>query len=288
MRHEPTRAPAGLGLQGLQVWLQTAIRHQDGSVRDAADRASVVAGRPDLAAEDVALASPSLSGADRVQIYRRMYLARLVEALEDDYSAVRHHLGPEAFRQLVADYAAGHPSRSYTLARFGDRLPQYLAEHAPPARRDFLADLARFEAALNRAFDAEPAERLSRNAIRKIPLERWPETRLVPAPAVELLRLEHEVTSHFQAAQEDLPLPEVERRETFVAVYRRDWTARWIELSAPAFDVLSALVEGADLVAALARGVEALEEGESETAVFEWFSEWFGEGLFSAVEHAPR
>jgi hypothetical protein len=270
MKHETRSGGTGLGMEQLQLRLQTAITDQAASTD----------------VDDFAVPSERLSAAERVRIYRRMYIARLVETLADDYSTVRMHLGAEAFRELVIAYAAAHPSRSYTLARFGDRLPRYLAENASGYPRGaLLVDLARFEAALNRAFDAEPARALDVETIRRIPLERWSSTRLVPAPALELLELEHEVGSHLQAAQdEEESLPAPRRERTRLAIYRKDWTARWTELTEPAFTVLSALCEGDDLAEALAAGVKFVPATEREETVFAWFHEWFGEGFFTAVE----
>ena len=285
MKPDAKTAGSGLGLERLQGWLQTAITDQGGSLEEAAVRASAAAGGADLAVEDVAAPSERLSAAERVQIYRKMYVARLVEALADDYSTVRLHLGAEAFRKLVLAYAAEHPSRSYTLARFGDLLPHYLARHAGEySEGDLLVDLARFEAALNRAFDAEPAETLDMETVQRIPLEAWTHTRLVPSPALELLELEHEVGSHLQAAQDEEEPPQPRRERTRLAIYRKDWTAHWAELSEPAFLVLSALSQGLDLAQALAAGVESLPPAKREETVFAWFREWLAEGFFAGVE----
>jgi hypothetical protein len=215
-----------------------------------------------------------------------MYLARLQETLADDYPAVRHHIGAEAFRRLTSGYAERFPSRSYTLARFGDRLPDYLAQHWDDDDGPLLHDLARLEAAMNRAFDAEPGTRLSPDALGHIPPEAWATTRLAPVPSLELLSLRYEVGRHVAAAHQDLEPPAPRRRATFVAVYQRDWAARWIRLSRPAFTVLTALAEGSDLADGLARGVVTLSASQREQKVFEWFRVWFREGLFGAVERS--
>ena len=219
------RAPA-LSLRGIQTWLQTAITDHEGDLGDATRAASASVGQPALRTEAVATASSRLTAAERVEIYRSMYLARLVEALADDYPTVRHQLGDEAFRKLTARYAARHPSRTHTLARFGDHLADHLAERTDLPDRALLRELARFEAALNRAFDAEPAAPLSRDAFARLPFDEWATTRLIPAPSLELLSLRYAVGRHVAAAQDGLDPPRPRRRATFVAIYQRDWTAR--------------------------------------------------------------
>jgi hypothetical protein len=260
-----------LSLRETQAWLQAAITNHAGTLQDAA-------------AEAVATPSSSLGARERIEIYRRMHLARLVEVLEDDYPAVRHQLGERAFREMTADYASLHPPRSYTLARFGDRLPDHLAEHGAGADGPLVSELARFEAALNRAFDAEPADRLSPEDVARIPFEQWASTRLLPVPSLELLSLRYEVGRHVAAAVEGASPPPPRRRRTFVAVYQREWSARWMRVSRPAFAVLTALCGGSSLADALAIGVEALPASRRQRTVFEWFREWFGEGLFRGIE----
>src|SRR5207245_10982155 len=80
------------------------------------------AARAEVAPErlgDVVLPSRTLAPAQRVEIYQRMYLLRMEEALGIDYPALQHFLGRRRFRDLVRDYVASFPSRSYTLNRLG-------------------------------------------------------------------------------------------------------------------------------------------------------------------------
>src|SRR5262245_18981807 len=74
----------------------------------------------------IVLPSKTLDSYLRIGIYRDMYLARLREALASDYPALMHYLGDEAFTRLACDYVHAYPSRSYTLNRLGDHLPEYI------------------------------------------------------------------------------------------------------------------------------------------------------------------
>lgn len=97
----------------------------------------------------------------RLDIYRSGYLARLVEAIESDYPALRRILGEGAFGSLVGRYARACPPRSFDIGRAGDRLPVFLDQD--PLTRDlpFLPDLARLEWALRVAFVAPDATPLA-------------------------------------------------------------------------------------------------------------------------------
>ena len=75
-----------------------------------------------------------MTAAERLAIYRDGYRARLVECLADDYPAVRHLLGAEAFEAIAHAYVDKHPSRSPNLNAFGRLMPAFLAAHATHAR----------------------------------------------------------------------------------------------------------------------------------------------------------
>jgi hypothetical protein len=96
----------------------------------------------------------------RWHIYAAGYLARVVEALENDYPALRRILGSGPFRSLAARYVQRFPTRSFDIGRTGERLPEFLEGDALRAELPFLADLARFEWALAEAFVSAEAEPL--------------------------------------------------------------------------------------------------------------------------------
>ena len=82
-------------------------------------------------------------------IYADAYLARLIEALEEDFPAVSRLLGHRAFHATCRAYLERFPSRSRSLNPLGRRLPEFLSDR-PGAR-----DLARVEVAMAEVFDAE-------------------------------------------------------------------------------------------------------------------------------------
>jgi len=115
-----------------------------------------------LTEPDGAFAPPSGDSlGSRWHIYASGYLARLVEALENDYPAVRRILGDGAFRSLTARYARRCPPRSFDIGRAGDRLARFLERDPLSAGLPFLPDLARFEWALAEAFVAADEDALA-------------------------------------------------------------------------------------------------------------------------------
>lgn len=133
-------------------------------------------------------APPAGTLEERWHVYTSGYLARLVEAVENDYPAVRRILGEGPFRSLVARYARSCPPRSYDIGRTGDRLADFLETDPLAETLAFLPDLARFEWALAEAFVAADEPPLSWEALASIPPEVVAELPLALHPSVAVVR----------------------------------------------------------------------------------------------------
>lgn len=256
-------------LEGLQHWMQSAVVAEAG-----------------IDATAAALVKPSwsLAPAERVAIYRDMYPLRMVEALESDYPALRHHLGAELFEELVRDYVALWPSRSYTLNRLGDHLPEFLLTWGAPEGREFRHDLARTELAITGAFDAPETVPLDAAALAAVPDDAWDRARLRPIAALRLLDLRYAVGAHLDAQKHDRTPPRPRRRRTFVLVYRKDYAVRRQELTRAEHDLLAGLLRGEPLGRALETAIAGFRASERADRVFGCFRRWVAAGLFAAVE----
>ena len=83
---------------------------------------------------------------------------------------------------------------------------------------------------------------------------------------------------------EDHAHPDLKRKDTYIAIYRRDFAVWRHDLSQPAFDLLTDLVAGKPLgkavAAALARGGR---RAPTTDQLFRWFREWAAGGVFKSV-----
>jgi hypothetical protein len=236
--------------------------------------------------DSVILPSATLTPAQRVGVYQNMYLLRMEEALASDYPGLKHFLGDEGFFSLVRDYVQVHPSRSYTLNRLGDRLPDFVAVAPDVRRRDFCADLARLERALSQVFDAPETKALSAGEIDPIAPEAWERARLTPVAAFRLLALRYPATAYMDTLHDARHRhPAARRQDTYVAVYRRDYSVYRHDLARGAHDLLADLVAGKPLgkavAAALKRGGRHRPQPDD---LFRWFRQWVAAGIFQKVE----
>jgi hypothetical protein len=267
------------GLARTQRWMQAFILEPQGDDQEALCSPKVQAELPADEALRIVLPSETLTATERVGIYRGMYLARLGEALESDYPGLLHYLGEDDFYALVAKYLDAYPSRSYTLNRLGDHLPEFIAKQPDLAKRDFLFDLARLELALTQVFDAPESPVLKQEEISAVPPDSWDRVVLKPIEALRLISFQYPVSEYLGGVDQENPFPVIRRRQTYTVAYRRDFFLHRSNLKRPTFEMLSALASGMSVGAAIE------QYRPSQKRLFEWFRDWTSEGFFQSLSY---
>ena len=274
--------PLDLPLDRVQRWMQ-AVVVQPGTVDEAVLSEAARAELDPEQIEGVILPSKTLTSVERVGVYQGMYLLRMIEALEGDYPAVAHFLGSEAFAELVERYAEAHPSVSYTFNRFGGRFPEFISDAKWLRRRSVLADLARLERAVTEVFDAPQSPAWPAEAIERMPEQAWENAVLKPIAAFRVLAFAYPVNAYLQSVKsEDHDHPELPRRPSWVAVYRKNYEVWRLDLGRPAYEFLHALAKGRPFAKAVARAARGLQ-GDSGEQIFRWLRAWVAEGMFESV-----
>jgi len=272
------------GLERVQRWMQACILEQ-GTTEEAILSDGAQAQIPAEAARAVVLPSKTLSALERLSVYRDMYLPRIEEALAIDYPALKHFLGGEEFMRLVKRYVDVYPSRSYTLNRLGDHLPEFVATVGDLPRKEFCVDLARLEYALTTVFDAIETPPLTPNGVCAVPGDAWETARLKPIEAFRLLAFDYPVSRYVGAVDEENRFPRVAAKKSWVVAYRRDYQVHRMDLLEPAYELLSALASGGTMgEAIMAVPSRKWRPAVKQSQLFEWFRDWMAEGLFQAVE----
>jgi hypothetical protein len=277
-----------LALGGLQRWLQAVIEAPGPVARALRSREASRLLAP-ARVREVVRPSATLGAVERVGVYHDMYMPRMLEALESDYPGLAGYLGERAWTRLVRAYVSAHPSRSYTLNELGRRLPQYVRRARVP-RPAFCHDLARLEWAVAEVFDAEEARPLRPADLAALVPGDWSRARLVPVPALRLLALDHDAFEWLSAFREGRRRPPRPRkRRSLVVVFRRDYAVKRREQGEAAFALLSDLVSGRTVGAAVATALRRRGRARlaGPDAAFSLFREWAAMGLFQGVS-APR
>jgi hypothetical protein len=261
-------------------------------------------GRPmtDVAASFVAPNS-RLTPFERLEIYNRQYWFRVLDALAEDFPALRAVVGSRAFEGLSIAYLTAHPSRSFTLRNLGSKLPEWIAAHPSFAgRRQFLAlDVAAIEWAFVEAFDNAEHAPLTLDQIGTLDggsrLALQPHLRLLALNygADELVLALHKQqkrgTSEAGVKHEDGPeppakLPKLRRRPTCVAAHRFENAVYFRRLEREEFLTLAAIREGLSLGDALEAGFRDSTKPETKrlALVRAWFTHWAELGWICAPE----
>lgn len=280
----PANADAVAGpLVDLQSWFLDLITHPESATAGHAHRQTTEAALCQHPVESLVKPGDRMTAMARMEVYHFAYHARLIECLIDDYPALQHALGAEAFEALARRYIEHRPSTHPNLNLFGRHMPDFCGGEAagdlPNAR--FLSDLARLEWAMVEVLHAAEAPALSLATLQRKEQADWGAIRLVPTPSLQVLDTSYPVNRYLQAFREgqtpEIPTPEA----SWTAVYRVRFRIWRMDLTPPMASVLTALLAGRSLEEAL----ETLSAfpGTSPQEVMIWFREWV-EGHFFADE----
>ncbi|AJY27113.1 hypothetical protein BTM_6185 (plasmid) [Burkholderia thailandensis 34] len=199
------------------------------------------------------LAGEDARNRNRLALYRGNLTGTWHKVLASAYPVVRALVGDEFFVALTREYGLADPSGSGDLNQFGHRMADLLASWPPSAPYRYLADVARLEWAVHRAYFAADA--------MPWPAEQW--ARLAPDaletafitldPAVVLLHTPTSAADLWLAYQEDGNEQTVHDIDApqWIVVSRPQWLPVVQTVTPAAFGMLEALGRHESLGAAL-------------------------------------
>ncbi|MDP6944708.1 MAG: DNA-binding domain-containing protein [Myxococcota bacterium] len=138
---------------------------------------------------------PRFPAHEGLAVYANAYVARLVECLAESFPVVARVLGEEAFGALAADYLRACPPSSPNLSNLGAGFSRHLDATRPVDAEGWgecLVSLARYERAIEEVFDGpgpEAGAALTLADLHGLDPGAWAASRLLPNPALRLLRL---------------------------------------------------------------------------------------------------
>ncbi len=221
----------------------------------------------------------------RLQVYHDAYRLRLTDVLRNDFSGLAKLLGEAEWQSLCLEYLAAHPS-TYTSVRWlGRDLESYLDGTSQWSARPYLAEMAAFEWAWGRAFDAADALSLAPGDLAEISPDAWSDMTLTLHPSLQRLSLHWNVPAVFSAQSHGEALPEWVASEQAVPwlLWRQDLTVFWRSLAAAEAHAL-AMVSRGNSFASLCDALCAWYAPDSvpQQAV-QFLQQWFADGLVVAI-----
>lgn len=246
------------------------------AIRDGADATGLLAG-------DFALG---------LQAYRHAYQARLVAALNDNFTVLARALGDEAFEALGQAYLAARPSQHPSIRWFGDGLAGFMAGAGDAlVPHPSLVDLARMDWALRGAFDAAAAPPLDPARLAALGPDDWPGLVLHLQPSVQRVVLSHAVEPAWRVLRERDPasgepqpeLPEPVPHAHELLAWRQGLETRWRSLEPVESTLLAAVSRGEDFAALCEAAARSLGDAEAAApAVVALLQRWLADGLLQS------
>lgn len=246
-----------------------------------------IAGSLDPAVPQFVRGWEQLEPEERINIYARMYHARLLDALREDFPCVAALLGFERFSALVRSYLAQYPSTHPSLRYIGRSFPEFLNTATEELESlPFLADLARLEWTRLEMFDAPEVELLQLAQLQTIPPAQWPELRFRLIPACHVLRSPwpiHEIWT--TAVASSSPHACGDPAETAIRVWRQDFTVYQASMHTIEQVALEHLRLGKPFAAICAALESLLSAEEAARIVGSLLLRWIEDGILERLGH---
>lgn len=155
-----------------------------------------------------------------MRTYIHAYSSRLVEALNNDHSALGTYLGDKLWHEMCIGYIENYPSRYRSLRNFGDLLPEYLLYADAFKKHPEIAELANLERQLLNCFDAADAKNMEFSDLLTLPEQQWPLLQLSFHPSLQLLINQYNVMAVWQAIKEKKTPPPILKKKNEWILWR--------------------------------------------------------------------
>lgn len=223
----------------------------------------------------------------RLGIYHNAYRARLLETMRDTFGHTHGYLGDEWFDHLAGAFIERTPSASASLRWYGEGWPAWLAaelvENSPLGSHQEVAELARLDWALRRAFDAADAPVLTLQDLAAMAPEAWATVVLPAQPSLAMLSLRHNTLSLWHALDQDeaVPPPALLDEPLTVLVWRQDERPHFRSVGAPEALALRALAAGQPFAGLCEVLAEAFPDLDAAALAGGLLRQWVSEGVLA-------
>jgi hypothetical protein len=221
----------------------------------------------------------------RVGIYRNHAFATLGAALQGNFPVVCRLVDERFFAYAAHQYLREHPPHSRCLVEYGADFADFLATFAPCEALPYLADVARFEWALNIAGTVREVAALPPQALAAVPADEAAYVALRLQPSVRYLGSPWPVDAIWQANQQnEVPAVDLASGGTNLEIRRARDAVAWRRLDPATFAFRTALADGLVLAAAMAAATSRDPDFDLAAALHHIFAE----GLAVAHGLAPE
>lgn len=145
----------------------------------------------------------------RFAVYRNNVVVGLIDALAERFPVCLRLVGADFFRAMANVFVRASPPRSPILAEYGEDFTAFISDFEPARDLPYLADVARLEWAIGRAYHAVDASPLSLESLREFPADALGEAIFTLHPSAQLVCSRFPVLSIWTTNMFDEPVKEV-------------------------------------------------------------------------------
>jgi len=240
-------------LEQIQRWL-TSIIIKPGTLND---RIRLADEAYKLDNGKVVRPSVTMSSGQKIGIYARGYIARLMECMEAEYPAVRYLLGEDLFNTFVKTYLINQPSRSPDLYDLGKDFAAFLKASQPKSATDtsmfdLPVELAILERALAEASRIKGLEGFQYTDTMDSQMHfLFGTTSFKTSPCLVLLDLQFRLADFIKAVQHDQEAETPTKQQSYMAISRKNYAVNMHELEAWQWHFLQSLQNTSDYIQAI-------------------------------------
>jgi hypothetical protein len=200
-------------------------------------------------ASELVHATPGISAAEHIRIYRRAVLSTLETALRKIFPIAARLVGTEFFAAMAREFIRATPSRSPDLAEYGQHFGDFIADFPPANGLAYLPDVARLEWAWQVAFNAADEPLLDIGRLQNVPPEDYGNIIFQLPASGTVLESDYPVADIWaanQADQIDVPMVDLKSGGQCLLVWRRGYDVRIDNTGRQAATLLTAIAAGTD------------------------------------------
>lgn len=143
---------------------------------------------PEAATPQGLLGPNNTPAGKRFSVYRNNVAVSLTDALVQSFPVLQKIVGEEFFNALAGVFLRMHPPQSPLMMFYGTEMPAFLANFPPVEHLPYLADVARLELSIRRAYHAEDATAIDASSLQNLAPDVLMASRLTLAPSVQSFR----------------------------------------------------------------------------------------------------
>jgi len=253
-------------LQQAQMHLQEAILLGDGF---------------DSKPDEWIRAKESFAPADQLAVYTNAYRYRLYDVIAEDYLVLKHHLGKDAFHELIWNFVNHVQPDHFNIARYALKLSDFVRTQLPDDV--FAHELAVLETAIAQLSDPPETPPLAETHLAGITPDSFMEYTLYPRAALELFSYSYPVNEYYRAVMEEENPSASQPAASYLAVFRHEDRVWRMDIEETEYHLLKKLFGGMKVGEAL----DGMSE-EDASKISEYFSRWMRNGMLAASEYGNK